>query len=101
MKVRDHQKTKAKWPPKWWKLDPTSNYKTDPSGEQGELKEVKGPFIHGPSGHVALVIEYEGEKWHGQIGLDDTVLLQKLHRALAVASTKSMPLRDVGDIDLD
>jgi len=70
-------------------------------GEQGDLRDVKGPFIHGTSGHLALVIEYEGEEWTGKISLNDTVLLQELFGKLATASTMGMPLQEVGDIELD
>jgi hypothetical protein len=70
-------------------------------GEQGDLKDVKGPFIHRPSGHLARVIDYEGEEWTGQISLNDTMLLQELFSKLASANTVGMSLQEVGNIDLD
>ena len=102
MKLRDHPKIKGKWPCRWNAVNPiTSSRKSGLQGEQGELKEVKGPFIHGPSGHLALVIEYQGDEWTAQISLNDKVLLQALFSKLVTASNVGMSLQEVGDIDLD
>lgn len=101
MKLREHPKLRGKWPPRWHKVHLTSSSTKHPMAEQGVLKDVKGPYTHGPWGHLALVIEYEGQEYTGQIGLDDVAFVQALFDKLKIACPDEMSLQDVGSIDLD
>jgi hypothetical protein len=101
MNLRDNPKLKGKWPPhRWQKKDPILPSTIQPPiGEQGVLKEVKGPWIHGPSGHLTLFIKYKREEYYGQIHLADVIFLQALFETLR--ECVRMQVHDIGSIDLN
>ena len=96
--LRDHPKLRGKWPPDWHPNNPIASHnKTGPQGEQGTLKEVRR-YWHGSSGHLALIVRYEGESYHGQVELEDEFFCQNLLNALATCIGRS--IQDIGNINL-
>jgi hypothetical protein len=100
MKLRDHPKLRGKWPPRWREVHHVSPRSKLPVGEEGILMAVKGPYIHGPKGHLSLIIGFDGEEYCGQIGFDAGPLSQALLAVFRSASDDNMPVRDIGGVDL-